>query len=100
MRWEGQRQSDNVEDRRGEGGGGGFRIGGRGIGLGTVVIALLAGWLFGINPLAVIGMLGGDDGGVVATQPQTPAQRPPAQDTQAAFVSTVLADTEDVWQAV
>ena len=43
MRWEGERQSDNVEDRRASGGGGGgFGIGGRSIGIGTIVIALLA----------------------------------------------------------
>ena len=52
MKWEGQRQSDNVEDRRdggddGGGGGGGLRLGGRGIGLGSVAIALVAGWIFG-----------------------------------------------------
>ncbi|MCU0928382.1 MAG: neutral zinc metallopeptidase, partial [Burkholderiaceae bacterium] len=58
MKWEGQRQSSNVEDRRA---GGGMRVGGRGIGLGTIVIALLASWLFGINPLAVIGLMGGVD---------------------------------------
>ena len=54
MKWEGQEQSDNVEDRRdqgsgGGGGGGGPRIGGRGIGLGSIAIALVAGWVFGIN---------------------------------------------------
>jgi predicted metalloprotease len=30
---------------------------------------------------------------------QAPAQRPPADDRMGRFVSTVLADTEDVWQA-
>src|SRR6185369_1348843 len=30
---------------------------------------------------------------------QAPAHRPPADDRMAAFVSTVLADTEDVWRA-
>jgi uncharacterized protein len=101
MRWQGNRQSDNVEDRRadGGGGGGGFRPGGRSVGLGGLVIALLAGWIFGINPLTVLGLLEG--GGVPATvQPAGPAQRPPATDPQAMFVSTVLADTEDVWTAV
>jgi uncharacterized protein len=100
MRWQGNRQSDNVEDRRGEaGGGGGFRPGGRSVGLGGLVIALLAGWIFGINPLTVLGLLEG--GGMpAAEQPAGPAQRPPATDTQAMFVSTVLADTEDVWTAV
>jgi uncharacterized protein len=97
MKWEGQKQSENVEDRRAGGGGGGFRIGGgRGIGIGTVVIAVLAGWIFGINPLTVLGVLGG--GGPVATpQSQGPAAKPPATDEAAAFVSTVLADTEEVW---
>lgn len=103
MKWEGQEQSRNVEDRRGAGGGFGGgrvpRIGGRGIGLGTIVIALVAGWLFGINPLTVLGVLGGVGGGapVEVAQPQAPAQRPPAEDRAAAFVSTVLRDTEVVW---
>ena len=53
MKWEGNRESSNVEDRRGGGfgGGGGIRIGGGGIGLGTIAIALVGGWLLGINPL-------------------------------------------------
>jgi uncharacterized protein len=101
MKWEGQRQSDNVEDRRGEGGGGGgFRIGGgRGIGIGTIIIAVLASWIFGINPLTVLGVLGGG-GPEAAPQSQGPAAKPPANDAAAAFVSTVLADTEEVWGKV
>ena len=96
MRWEGQRQSDNVEDRRaGGGGGGGLGFGGRSIGIGTIVIALLGGWIFGINPLTIIGMLSG--GGGPAVVQQAPAARTPQGDQQAAFVSTVLANTEDVW---
>ena len=102
MKWEGQRQSENVEDRRGEGGGGGFRLGGgRGIGLGTIVIALVGGWIFGINPLTLLGMLSGGGGAIEApTSQQAPAQAPPANDALASFVATVLADTEDVWGAV
>jgi uncharacterized protein len=100
MKWEGNRQSDNVEDRRSGGplGGGGFGFGGgRGIGIGTIVIALVGSWIFGINPLTLLAMLtGGVDQRPVA---QSPAQRPPADDRLAAFVSTVLADTEDVWRA-
>ncbi|MEW6706674.1 MAG: neutral zinc metallopeptidase [Pseudomonadota bacterium] len=89
MRWEGERQSSNVEDRRGAGG---FGLGGRSVGIGTVVLALLGGWIFGINPLTLLGVLGGDP-----AQLQAPAQAPPASDKAAAFVSTVLASTEDVW---
>jgi predicted metalloprotease len=100
MKWEGQEQSKNVEDRRGQGGGGGgMRIGGRGVGLGTVAIALVAGWIFGINPLTVLGLLSG--GGVGAPQvQQAPAVQPPANDKAAMFVSTVLRDTEQVWGQV
>ncbi len=99
MKWEGNRESDNVEDRRGSGGGGGMPVfGGRSIGIGTIVIALLGGWVLGINPLTILGLLSG--GGMPAQVQQAPAQRPPADDTMARFVSTVLADTEDVWQAV
>ena len=98
MRWEGERQSDNVEDRRASGGGGGgFGIGGRSIGIGTILIALLAWGVFGINPLTTIGMLGGGEAPQVQ---QTPAQKPPASDQGAAFVSTVLASTEDAWNEV
>ena len=101
MKWEGQEQSRNVEDRRGQGGGmgGGMRrLGGRGIGIGTIAIALVAGWIFGINPLTVLGLLSGGGGAPVeVSQTQAPAPAPPADDKAAAFVSTVLRDTELVW---
>jgi uncharacterized protein len=102
MKWEGNRQSDNVEDRRDDApgsGGGGFRLGGgRGIGVGTIAIALVAGWIFGINPLTILGVLSGG-GTEEAPVAQAPAHRPPADDKMAAFVATILADTEDVWKA-
>lgn len=95
MKWEGQEQSQNVEDRRGAGDGRPRLGGGRGIGLGTLVIAVVVGWIFGINPLTVLGLLGG--GGMPAEVSQAPAQRSPADDRAAAFVATVLRDTEQVW---
>ena len=99
MKWDGNRESDNVEDARGSGGGGGggFRIGGGSVGIGSVAIALVAGWIFGINPLTVLGLLGG--GSPSPQVQQAPAGKPPATDQTARFVSTVLADTEDVWRA-
>ena len=96
MRWEGNRESSNVEDQRASGGGGGIGFGGRSIGIGTIVIALVGGAIFGINPLTILGMLGGDGGPAPQAQ-QGPAPAPPANDPMAKFVSTVLADTEDVW---
>ena len=104
MKWEGNRQSDNVEDRRDDGptmGGGGFRFGGgRSIGIGTIVIALVGGWILGINPLTLLGVLSGGGMPEAPVVQQGPAHRPPADDKMAAFVSTVLADTEDVWKAL
>ena len=101
MRWEGNDQSDNVEDRRGSGGGRGGRlpIGGRGIGLGTVAVAVVAGLIFGVNPLTILGLLSGGAPTEVVQQ-QGPAKAPPADDKEAAFVSTVLRNTEDVWGKV
>ena len=99
MKWEGNRESDNVEDRRGGGGGGGgFGLGGKSIGIGTIVVALIGSAVFGINPLTMLDMLsgGGGSGGPVSTQ-QAPMQSSPATDKQTRMVRTVLADTEDVW---
>jgi predicted metalloprotease len=96
MKWEGNRESDNVEDRRGGGGGGGgFGFGGGTVGIGTVVLALLGSWIFGVNPLTMLNMLSG--GGPAPQVQQGPAPAPPKSDRQANFVSVVLADTEDVW---
>ena len=98
MKWEGHRQSDRVEDLRGGGGGGGGpRVGGRGIGIGGIVLALLAAWLFGINPMTVLGLMG--DAPRSAPSPTQAGKPLQAQSQAEAFVATVLADTEDVWQA-
>lgn len=94
MKWEGNRQSNNVEDRRS--GGGAPVFGGRNIGIGTIVVALVGGWVLGINPLTILGMLSGG-GGAPVVQQNSPAQGPPVNDSMGQFVSTVLADTEDVW---
>ncbi len=48
MRWEGNRESGNVEDMRR--GGGGFGFGGRSIGIGTIVIALVGGAISASTP--------------------------------------------------
>src|SRR3569623_655153 len=98
MKWEGNRESDNVEDRRSEDyGGGGCGIGGRSIGSGTVAIALVASYFLGISPGTVISLLSGGQPAQVA---QAPAHAPPANDEAAKFVSTVLADTEDSWTEI
>ena len=101
MKWEGNRESDNVEDRRddGGGGGGGFGFGGRSVGIGTIAVALIGAYFLGVSPMTIIHALS-DGGGATAPVQQQQQQRapaPPASDRQAKFVSTVLADTEDTW---
>jgi predicted metalloprotease len=101
MRLEGGRESQNVEDRRGRGMGGGRAGRGRGGlmvggGLGTVVLVVLA-LLFGVDP----GMITGS-----GPAPQAPAPSavergaPPADDAAARFARRVLAETEDVWNPI
>jgi predicted metalloprotease len=114
MRWEDFRQSENIEDRRGGnddgGGGGGFSIpmGGGGLGMGTLIILGLVGWMLGIDPRILIGgaeMIGG--GGtprVQQQQPQQQAGRPPGggapTDQVGRFVASVVGNVEDVWTEV
>ncbi len=98
MKWENNRESDQVEDRRASPGGGGRRVGGRGIGVGTIAIALVAGWIFGINPLTILGALSGGDVAAPTPQVQTaprPGEKP--TDEMGRFVASVLGGTEDVW---
>lgn len=91
MKWEGNRESDNVEDRRGSGGRG---FGGRSVGIGTIVIALLGSYFLGVSPTTIINLLSGGGGQMMQ---QESSKRPPADDQTAKFVATVLADTEDTW---
>jgi predicted metalloprotease len=109
MKTDGRRQSENVEDRRGEtaggGGVGGFRFpagripigrGGIGGGIGLVVIILLALY-FGVDPSALL-----DSGsvGTTSTTPGAPYQETPEEAQRNAFVRVVLADTEDTWTGI
>jgi predicted metalloprotease len=93
MRWEGNEQSNNVEDRRGGGGGGGFGIGGGTLGIGSIVIALIGSWFFGVSPSTILNML---SGGSPAQVQQAPSH-PPATDKETRFVTTVLGMTETTW---
>jgi predicted metalloprotease len=106
MRLDEERESSNVEDRRDEqysgGGRGGLPFVGGKLGIGGIAIALVASYFLGINPLTVLSMLSGGGGDVGGSQVvrQGPAKAPPRDDTQARFVSMVLADTEDVWRDI
>ena len=126
MKWRGRRESENVEDRRGQGGGFGFPGGGRrmripmprsrggqggGIGIMGILVILGLMYFFGVDPRVI---LQGPQGGVPdikmpnpsagqAGRPApsgAPAGRQVAKDDGRKFVSVVLADTEDVWKSL
>jgi predicted metalloprotease len=90
-----QEESQNVEDVRGSSGGGFRPI--HGIGLGSIAIALVGGWIFGVSPLQVLSLLTGGTSSNVQSAPGEPAQPPPVDDAQAKFVSQILRSTETVW---
>ncbi len=90
MRWQGRRGSQNVEDRRG------MRLGkAGGIGIGTILLALVAVY-FGADPSVVLQ-------GVQPSSQQAeqgPYQESPEEAQLREFVSVVLADTEDAWGTI
>ncbi len=91
MRWQGRRQSSNVEDRRG------FRVK-RGSGIGVIILGLIAIY-FGVDPRVVMNI--GSQLGVGGSRVEQTDYQPSAAEKQlAAMVGTVLADTEDVWNQV
>ncbi len=94
MRMDDQGESDNVQDVRGSSGGGFRPI--HGIGLGSIVLACVAGLIFHVNPLQLLGLMGSDQS-APAPATQQPAQSAPASDPQVKFVSRVLKSTETVW---
>ena len=94
-------RSDNVEDRRGQGGG--FRVpGGRGgLGIGTVVVLGLLAWALGIDPRLLIDgaeIFSGGDSSQQQSSEETRAGAPSDQAGQ--FVSAVLGSTEAQWQKI
>ncbi len=100
MKTEGRRQSENVEDRRGQSGGrmpmG--RAGGIG-GLGLIVVVILA-LVFGVDPRQLLGGIDAGGGGQVAEGPAEPYQETAEEAARSAFVKVVLADTEDTWNGI
>lgn len=91
MKWDDLRRSSNVEDERGASPGGSIR----GVGIGGLIIAVIAGLIFGVNPLQIIGLL---EGGNSGPTPQQPSE--PIADRDSDFVKAILGDTEDTWTQV
>lgn len=96
MRLEDQRASDNIEDRRGMGGRG-VRMGG-GLGLGAIVVAVIAMFM-GVDPRLVLGLLGGAQQ-VTQAVPQKPGVAGTPNDEMGRFVARVIGSTEDAWRVL
>ena len=92
MRWRGERQSENVEDRRGVSRGG-MAIGG---GLGGIVLLVIA-LLMGADPRQLLDQIA-TEGPAPGTETSRPTN--PKEEELKQFVSVVLANTEDVWTDV
>ncbi|HVT53380.1 MAG TPA: neutral zinc metallopeptidase, partial [Dongiaceae bacterium] len=103
MLWRGGRRSDNIEDRRGPGGGfggGGLRMGG-GIGGVGILIVIVIGLFLGVDPSQLLQQIetGSPDTGYQQDQ-QSASIDNSGTDEEKDFVSVVLADTEDTWTAL
>lgn len=108
MKWQGRRQSSNVEDRRGQSGSG-QGIGGINpslleplmrilfskVGLFIVGVFLVISLILDKNPLTLIGQF--LSGGAVQTETSAPYQPTTKEQELADFSATILANTEDVW---
>jgi predicted metalloprotease len=93
MRWEGQRESSNIEDRRGMGP---ARVGG--LGIGGILLVLAVSYFTGTNPLTLINMLNGVQSMTESSAPSEPAPTGAPSDQLGKFASVVLADTETTWK--
>src|SRR5262245_42732868 len=118
MLWKGRRQSDNIEDVRGEGGGGfpgGFGRGGGGPmrlpmggrsggGMSISTLVILAAIYFGAKFLFGVDLLQLLSGGGAGVAPRGAGQvtqtSPGGSDEMKQFVATVLAETEDTWNGI
>ena len=92
MRWQGRRQSTNVQDRRGMGG---VAMAGGG-GIGMLILVLIISFISGQNPLDLMQQV---EQAAPAGE-SAPAEGAPPDDPQGQMIATVLADTEDTWQRI
>ena len=100
MRWTPGNESSNIEDRRGNSGGGGF--GGIHLGIGGTVIVLVLSLIFHRNLFTLIG--GGGDSAQTTTAsgdaPPPPGTESPAEHREVQFVSFVLDDAQQTWAKI
>jgi len=89
MKLTGRRESSNVEDRRGSGGG--LKLGG---GIGAILIAGLIAWISGGNPFEAMVSTGLNQSTTTEAGEYVPTEE---EQELATFASQILAGTEDIW---
>jgi uncharacterized protein len=103
MQYENTPVSQNIEDRRGQGGGG-MRMGGGGLGLGAILIVFAISYFTGINPQVLMQgaeiVAGSGDNGTTTSEPAKSGPAADPNDPMRNFLSHVLGQTEDVWTTV
>lgn len=95
MRWEGQRESDNVEDRRGMAP---ARVGAGRLGIVGIILLLAVSYFTGVNPVTLLNMLNGVQEITDSSAPHESAPTGSPDDQLGKFASIVLADTETTWR--
>ena len=100
MRWQGRKQSDNIEDRRGSGSGGGGFPGGRGgMGLGGLIVVLIGYFVFGVDLTGMVSGNSAPSAQVASQQSAGPVQQTGEEAQLRELSGVVLASTEEAWAA-
>src|ERR1700682_5412091 len=113
MRYDDFRRSDDIEDRRGDDGGGmggggglGLPMGGGGLGIGTIIVLGLISYAFGIDPRILIGGAeglnrGGSQGPSYQTERRSGSVKTGAPtDEMGSMISGILVEIDDRWSEI
>jgi predicted metalloprotease len=111
MRYDDFRRSDDIEDRRGDDGGGfgggggmGLPMGGGGLGIGTIIVLGLIGYAFGIDPRILIGgaeiLSGGGSQTYQTDRRSGPVKSGAPTDEMGSMISGILGEIDDRWSEV
>ena len=95
MKWQGRRQSDNMEDRRGMSNGGKSLVGG-----GIIGIIILLVNIFGGENAQMITPVLEQFNNQSQSAPTEQRDLTPSEIEEGKFVKTILADNEDVWNKI
>jgi uncharacterized protein len=109
MRYDDFRRSDDIEDRRGDGGGMmggggiGLPMGGGGLGIGTIIVLGLIGYALGIDPRILIGgaeMVSRGSAPSYESDRRGPAKRGAPTDEMGGMISGILGEIDDRWSEI